>query len=87
MSSNQDSPTNSATPANHKPSNNKVAPRKLRPWALPLPASSPSTPPALFGRPAPLQCKDARPQLVINVRTNPRARSKVLMRERVSGSD
>ena len=85
MTSNQDTPRNSATPASHKPSSSRVAPRKLKPCAVPRPVTSPSTPPALFGKAAPLQCSVARPQLVTSVKMNPTARSKVLMRERASG--
>ena len=64
MTSNQETPRNSATPASHNPRSSSVAPRKLKPCALPRPASSPSTPPALFGSEAPFQCSVARPQLV-----------------------
>ena len=86
MISNQDTPRNSATPASHSPRSSRVAPRKLRPCAMPLPIWSPSTPPAVLGRAAPFQCKVARPQLVASVKMNPAPRSTVLMRERASGN-
>ncbi len=81
---------NSATPASHSPNSSKVAPRKLKACSRPCPVSPPtrlpSAPPAVFGNADPSQCNVARPQLVTRVNANPAARSKVLMRERASGS-
>ncbi len=86
MIRNQDTPKNSATPASQDPNSSSVAPRKLKPCALPWPVNSPSTPPALFGSPTGLQCSVARPQLLSSVSAKPMARSRVLTRERASGS-
>ena len=80
MTSNHETPKNSATPASHRPSSSKVAPRKLRPRALPLPDQlAEHAARGLGKRPMPSQCRVARPQLVSSVRTNPAARNNVLM--------
>ena len=88
MTSNQETPRNSATPANHNPSRSSVAP--TQPNALPPspPIRSPSRPPAVsapFCTPYGDQLSVASPQLVTRVRMNPAIRRAVLMRMRGSG--
>ncbi len=68
------------------PATTRSRPESSSPCALPLPAKSPSTPPAAVGNP---RRSSARVQAAAGDqgKNEPNARSKVLMRERVSGRE
>ena len=76
MTLSHDRPVASETEPSHTASSSSVAPRKLIDFAEALRRSSaPTTPPAVFGKPAPEKCSVASPQLLASARKKPRPRN------------
>jgi hypothetical protein len=81
----QDTPNASEIPAIQPASSSSVAPRKLKPDAIPVPMC-PTTPPAVAGSVPEFQCSVARPQLATSSSVKPAMRTAVLKRVRPSSS-